>query len=275
MFAQLSQKTIELLEEKASNYPFEEIDENLNNDNSEEKKNQKNINFASEEFLNSLKSVGQFELDVGLNNDLLQNESWDEYLIQLQRCSLKLKNLQEKREKCEQILKELGEKYNSVTDKTSSLHDACDRMMSEQTQLATANESISASLHYYQQYDWLLKKLATPKLSLTGTLFTQILSTIHECISYLRAHPEQNEAEQYIHKYEQCLSRSLTAIKAGVLADLESCRQDVLYRQSRFTAPSQDGSGRPGTLSCVDNDDTFALLYGIFGVKANAIRYTL
>uniref|UniRef100_A0A914MSI0 Conserved oligomeric Golgi complex subunit 3 n=2 Tax=Meloidogyne incognita group TaxID=654580 RepID=A0A914MSI0_MELIC len=272
MFAQLSQKTIELLEEKASNYPFEEIDENLNNDNSEKKKNQNNINFASEEFLNSLKSVGQFELDIGLNNDLLQNESWDEYLIQLQRCSLKLKKLKEKREKCEQILKELGEKYNSVTDKTSSLHDACDRMMSEQTQLATANESISASLHYYQQYDWLLKKLATPKLSLTGTLFTQILSTIHECISYLRAHPEQNEAEQYIHKYEQCLSRSLTAIKAGVLADLESCRQDVLYRQSRFAAPSQDGSGRPGILSCMDNDDTFALLYGIFGVKANAIR---
>nr|CAD2206115.1 unnamed protein product [Meloidogyne enterolobii] len=269
MFAQLSQKTIELLEEKASNYPFEEIDGNLNKDNSE-KKNMKN--FASEEFLNSLISVGQFELDVGLNNDLLQNESWDDYLIQLQRCSLKLKNLKEKREKCEQILKELGEKYNSVTDKTSSLHDACDRMMSEQTQLATANESISASLHYYQQYDWLLKKLATPKLSLTGTLFTQILSTIHECISYLRAHPEQNEAEQYIHKYEQCLSRSLTAIKAGVLADLESCRQDVLYRQSRFTTPSQDGSGRPGILSCVDNDDTFALLYGIFGVKANAIR---
>lgn len=270
MFAQLTQKTLELLEEKASNYPF---DENLiNNDKTKNEKNQNN--FASQEFLNSLKSVGQFELDVGVNNDLLQNESCDEYLIQLQRCSLRLKNLQEKREKCEQILKELGEKYNSVTDKTSSLHEACDRMMSEQTQLATANESISASLHYYQQYDWLLKKLATPKLSLTGTLFTQILSTIHECISYLHAHPEQSEAEQYIHKYEQCLSRSLTAIKAGVLADLESCRQDVLYRQSRFSTPSnsQDGSGRPGILSCVDNDDTFALLYGIFGVKASAIR---
>ncbi|KAI3420240.1 hypothetical protein GPALN_003557 [Globodera pallida] len=192
-------------------------------------------------------------------------------MAQLRKCRQRLQKLTEQREKCDRIVRELGDKYQSVAEKTSSLHNACDRMMSEQTQLATANEQIGANLHYYQRYEWLIKKLATPKLSLTGTLFTQILSSVHECLQYLRAHPEQREASSFIHKYEQCLSRSLTAVKAGVLSDLESCRQDVLYRQHRFSQSAAVHQSTATALSFVD-DDTFALLYGVFGVKANAIR---
>lgn len=299
MFEQLKRRTIDILAEKAANYPFEDnVDEDETSSGGEEgqideKKERRGpeqydlpegmaqLGISDGQLMNSLRAICDQELDecdhFGENEasaDLFGNEIWNQRLTQLQKCHKKMHELDEKSGKCDQILNELREKYNSVAAKTSSLHDACDRMMSEQTQLAAANERISASLHYYQQYEWLLKKLATPKLSLTGTLFTQILSTIHECISYLRTHPEQREADQYLHKYEQCLSRSLTAIKAGVLSDLEACRQDVLYRQSRpSSAQSQPtGQSRPTLLSSMDNDDAFALLYGIFGVKANAIR---
>lgn len=73
---------------------------------------------------------------------------------------------------------------------------------------------------------------------------SQILSTIHECMTYLKAHPEEKEAEVYTRKYEQCLSRALTAIKTAVIGDLEACRADVEYRQSRIL--QQQNSGAAG-----------------------------
>uniref|UniRef100_A0A915EIY2 Conserved oligomeric Golgi complex subunit 3 n=1 Tax=Ditylenchus dipsaci TaxID=166011 RepID=A0A915EIY2_9BILA len=172
------------------------------------------------------------------------NNKDTERILALKKCMNRLTILQEGQGKCKNSLDELESKYCSVAEKTSSLHNACDQLMSQQTQLAAANEQIKANLHHYQQYEWLMKKLQTSKLSLSGTF-----------------HTDEKEAEVYLRKYEQCLSKSLTAIKAGVLADLESCKDDVLHN----TTSSAQSS------SYVD-DDTFALLYGVFGVKANTVR---
>ncbi|KAL3120365.1 hypothetical protein niasHT_001178 [Heterodera trifolii] len=277
MFGELGRQTLELLSEKTTEWPF------LSGDNGQIERDeaydeaQGVVQLLLPDNLQAIKLVHQCDseaIDEGKMEELSQEmflledgETVEgQRMAQLRKCRQSLQKLREQREKCDQIVHELEDKYQSVAEKTSSLHNACDRMMSEQTQLAAANEQISANLHYYQRYEWLVKKLDTPKLSLTGTLFTQILSTIHECLHYLRAHPEQRDAAAFIHKYEQCLSRSLTAVKAGVLSDLEACRQDVLYRQHRSSQ-----SSTATTLSFVD-DDTFALLYGVFGVKANAIR---
>lgn len=35
----------------------------------------------------------------------------------------------------------------------------------------------------------------------------KILSTIYECISYMKANSEEKEAKLYLQKYEQCLSK--------------------------------------------------------------------
>jgi hypothetical protein len=94
---------------------------------------------------------------------------------------------------------------------------------------------------------------------LTGSVFTQVLSTINDCIVYLRANSEHHEAAIYLTKYEQCMSKSLTAIKQGVLSLLEACRMDVYERQRRTTAAHME-------------DDPITLLYGVFGLKSASVK---
>lgn len=65
--------------------------------------------------------------------------------------------------------------------------------------------------------------------------------------------------------YTNVIFRALTSIKTGVIADISACENEVLSRQAAeksTTAPFAD-------------DDTFALLYGVFGVKASAVRNAL
>lgn len=59
----------------------------------------------------------------------------------------------------------------------------------------------------------------------------------------------------------------------GVMADLESCKNEVLYRQAKASSQQQPSQADGAIGMTYADDDTFALLYGVFGVKANAVRY--
>uniref|UniRef100_A0A0K0DAC5 Conserved oligomeric Golgi complex subunit 3 n=1 Tax=Angiostrongylus cantonensis TaxID=6313 RepID=A0A0K0DAC5_ANGCA len=52
---------------------------------------------------------------------------------------------------------ELRSSYSSVTARTSSLHDACDRALAYQTALAAGAEQIQTNLHFFKQADVIMK----------------------------------------------------------------------------------------------------------------------
>ena len=52
---------------------------------------------------------------------------------------------------------ELRSSYASVTARTSSLHDACDRALAYQTALAAGAEQIRINLHFFKQADVIMK----------------------------------------------------------------------------------------------------------------------
>lgn len=54
-------------------------------------------------------------------------------------------------------MKELREAYESVSSRTSSLHDACDRALAEQTALSTGSQLIKTNLYYFKQADAIMK----------------------------------------------------------------------------------------------------------------------
>ncbi|XGW25009.1 hypothetical protein V3C99_006443 [Haemonchus contortus] len=182
----------------------------------------------------------------------------------------RLRLLKERMNVCTKTMAELRTSYASVTARTSSLHDACDRALAYQTALAAGAEQIRTNLHFFKQADVIMKKLNnTTKISVTGQMFTGILATIDECLTFLRQHPEYKESAAYIVKYEQCLSRAMTWIRVGVMADIEASVNDVRDRQSQLQVDYAK-LGRGGA-----DDDTFALLYGVFATRASSVKAAL
>ncbi|CAB3407817.1 unnamed protein product [Caenorhabditis bovis] len=177
-----------------------------------------------------------------------------------------LHELQGRIETVKNTMKELQEAYQSVSSRTSSLHDACDRALAQQNALSTGSDMIKTNLYYFKKADAIMKKLSVAKLMVTGQSFAAILASIDECLSFLRSHPEYKESATYVAKFEQCLSRALTWVRIGVLADLESCFNDVKDRQAQLNI-DYEKIGRSGA-----DEDTFALLYGVFASKASSIK---
>lgn len=181
----------------------------------------------------------------------------------------RFRDLQKQIDNSKATMNELREAYESVSSRTCSLHDACDRALAEQTSLSTGSQLIKTNLYYFKQADAIMKKLSVAKLMVTGHSFAAILVSIDECLTYLRAHPEYKESEAYISKFEQCLSRAMTWVRVAVLADLEACFNAVKDRQAQLEL-DYEKIGRAG-----QEEDTFALLYGVFASKAAVVKASI
>jgi hypothetical protein len=81
-----------------------------------------------------------------------------------------------------------------------------------------------------------------------------VLATIDECIAFLVAHPDYKESAHYLTKYNQCLSKALTAIKSYLQVTLNSSLQNISKKSSE------------------QHEDTFAMLYGVFASQAQSVR---
>ncbi|KAJ1347545.1 hypothetical protein KIN20_002624 [Parelaphostrongylus tenuis] len=260
-FEQLHLKTVELLASKAAAYGLPaEIDDTTDAD---EWTGVTGDSVLANALCSAVNEARNLELP------LVEKQEGPE-VVALRANMQRLRLLKERMITCKKTMAELRSSYSSVTARTSSLHDACDRALAYQTALAAGAEQIQTNLHFFRQADVIMKKLNnTTKISVTGQMFTGILATIDECLAFLRQHPEYKESATYIVKYEQCLSRALTWIRVGVMADIEASVNDVRDRQSQLQVDYAK-LGRGGA-----DDDTFALLYGVFATRASSVKAAL
>uniref|UniRef100_A0A914VGY2 Conserved oligomeric Golgi complex subunit 3 n=1 Tax=Plectus sambesii TaxID=2011161 RepID=A0A914VGY2_9BILA len=177
-------------------------------------------------------------------------------LVELKKCGEEVKTAHTRLETCRGALETLKDRYEVVAENTSSLHDACDQLMADQTRLAAAAEDIRAKLYYFDHVQPLMQKLNSTHMAVGGQAFTHALSTIDECLAFLHKQRDYLDAQAYITKYEQCLSRALTAVKSYVQSTLAASAQAVKQKSS-------------------DDDDHFAALYGVFATHANAVRVVM
>ncbi|CAI4221805.1 unnamed protein product [Auanema sp. JU1783] len=261
-FEQLQYRTVELLASKACEFGLPPH----HDDNATEEESIKNYTNDTV-FANALSAA----LKEAYDKELTISEKQDAPEVMALRSNMKrLRVLKERIDAYTTTMKELRSAYDGVTARTSSLHDACDRALAQQTALAAGSEQIKTNLYFFKQADIIMKKLNnTSKLSVTGQTFTAMLATIDECITFLKQHPEYKESAVYIGKYEQCLSRAMTSIRMGVLSDIEVSVTDVREKQAQLQVDYEKlGKGRA-------DDDTFALLYGVFASKASSVKTAL
>uniref|UniRef100_A0A671PSB9 Conserved oligomeric Golgi complex subunit 3 n=1 Tax=Sinocyclocheilus anshuiensis TaxID=1608454 RepID=A0A671PSB9_9TELE len=85
-------------------------------------------------------------------------------------------------------LQSLQKQYLFVSTKTGTLHEACEQLLKEQSELVDLAESIQEKLSYFNALENINSKLNSPTLSVNSEGFIPMLSKLDECIEYVLSH---------------------------------------------------------------------------------------
>ncbi|XP_050079211.1 conserved oligomeric Golgi complex subunit 3 [Anopheles maculipalpis] len=168
-------------------------------------------------------------------------------------------------------LRQLTQEFNFVSEKTSSLHQASESLLQDQTRLNDTGDEIKKRLKYFTQAESISQRLHNPTFSVSNETFVDILNTIDDCIEYMRVNPAFSEAAAYSVKYRTCLAKATQMMKTYVFGILSNATAQVL-------APK--GSGAPRSLEALDQpkigdptaDAAFVLFYGKFQASSPRVK---
>ncbi|XP_058446712.1 conserved oligomeric Golgi complex subunit 3 [Malaya genurostris] len=160
-----------------------------------------------------------------------------------------------------EALQKLTNEYNFVSEKTSSLHQASENLLQDQSKLNEIGEDIRKRLKYFTQAESISQRLQNPTFSVSNDTFVDILNSIDECLEYMRVNPGFSEASAYSIKYRNCLSKATQMMKNYVGTILSNATAQILVP-------------RAGSKETVDQgvEAAFALFYGKFQASAPKVK---
>ncbi|KAI0769415.1 Sec34-domain-containing protein [Trametes elegans] len=123
--------------------------------------------------------------------------------------------------------------WRSVEDSGKSLKDACELLLQERDRLLDMTVMIDERLEYFQELEHATRMLNHPGESLVlQTDFLYMVERVDICIDYLKAHRHFKEAEIYLLRFQQCMTRAMTLIKMYFVGSLRALTSDVSKRLS-------------------------------------------
>ncbi|XP_040281372.1 conserved oligomeric Golgi complex subunit 3 isoform X1 [Bufo bufo] len=143
-----------------------------------------------------------------------------------------------------QHLESLQKQYLFVSTKTGTLHEACEQLLKEQSELVNLAESIQQKLSYFNELENINTKLNSPTLSVNTEGFIPMLSKLDDCISYISTHPNYKDYPVYMAKVKQCLSKAMHLMKTYTVNTLQNLTNQLMkrVRQDPSTAPHSDNA---------------------------------
>ncbi|KAJ6508055.1 Sec34-like family-domain-containing protein [Mycena vulgaris] len=125
------------------------------------------------------------------------------------------------------------EGWRGVEEGGKSLKDACERLLEERDRLLEMTDEIGARLEYFQELEHATRMLNHPGESLVlQTDFLYMVERVDICIDYLKAHRQFREAEVYLLRFQQCMTRAMTLIRMYFVGSLKALSADVSKRMS-------------------------------------------
>ncbi|XP_048396501.2 conserved oligomeric Golgi complex subunit 3 isoform X2 [Stegostoma tigrinum] len=156
-----------------------------------------------------------------------------------------------------QHLESLQKQYLFVSTKTGTLHEACEQLLREQSELVDLAESIQQKLSYFNELENINAKLNSPTLSVNSEGFIPTLAKLDDCITYVSSHPGFRDYPVYLAKFKQCLSKAMHLMKTYTVNTLQNLSTQLTKRD-------------PSVMSNTDN--AFTLFYVKFRAAAPKVR---
>ncbi|KAM3678517.1 conserved oligomeric Golgi complex subunit 3 isoform 1-T1 [Ammospiza maritima maritima] len=156
-----------------------------------------------------------------------------------------------------QHLESLQKQYLFVSTKTGTLHEACEQLLKEQSELVELAENIQQKLSYFNELENINTKLNSPTLSVNSEGFIPMLAKLDDCIAYISSHPNFKDYPVYLTKFKQCLSKAMHLIKTYTVNTLQNLTTQLMKR---------DPSAVP------NSDNAFTLFYVKFRAAAPKVR---
>lgn len=170
------------------------------------------------------------------------------------RCAMLLSEI----DRALNFLDTMGTQYTSVSTKTNALHDACEQLVRDQTELVNFGESLSSRLSHFTELDKLTQTLKSPSLSVLNDQFAPLLGRLDKSIAYITAHPQYKDSATYLARFKQCQNRAMTLVKLHVVNTLKSATHNV---STQVQGKADEGP-----------EASFTLFYGRFRMYVTRIR---
>ncbi|KAI0292705.1 Sec34-like family-domain-containing protein [Multifurca ochricompacta] len=121
--------------------------------------------------------------------------------------------------------------WTSVEEGGKSLQDASQKLLDERDRLVDLQGAIGTTLEYFQELEHATRLLNHPGESLVlQTDFLYMVERVDICIEFLKSHRNYKEAELYLLRFQQCMTRAMTLIKMYFVGSLRALTQDVSRR---------------------------------------------
>nr|XP_019044681.1 hypothetical protein I302_06594 [Kwoniella bestiolae CBS 10118]OCF23611.1 hypothetical protein I302_06594 [Kwoniella bestiolae CBS 10118] len=161
--------------------------------------------------------------------DSLYRDHLAEIIGLREKCDALIELLENGEVEVEEMLKALA----YVEERSESLRGACEDLLEEQTHLLTHTSQLAHRLTFFTFLEVAQKMLNNPgnKLVLSPD-FLPMVKRLDECLGYLGEHRDFKDAELYLIRYQQCMSRSMTLIKLYFVSVVKALGQEIAKRLS-------------------------------------------